>query len=200
MKHRSGRLELICGSMFSGKTEELIRRLRRASIAQQQVQVFKHSLDQRYDEIKLASHSGADLAALPVTSAAEILANLRPETTVVGIDEVQFFDYEIVALVQELADRSLRVVMAGLDLDFRGEPFGPIPYLLSVAEYVDKYHAICMVCGEDACRTQRLVNGQPAYYDDPVILVGARESYEPRCREHHLVPHREPQAALADRA
>lgn len=192
MKHHAGRIELICGSMFSGKTEELIRRLRRAKIAQQHVQVFKPLIDQRYSVSKVASHNGVDFEAVPVQKATDIPALLRENVTVVGIDEVQFFDEDIVDMVDSLANQGLRVLVAGLDLDFRGEPFGSMPQLICRAEYVDKLHAICMVCGEEACRTQRLVNGQPAYYDDPIILVGASEAYEPRCREHHAVPHRTP--------
>lgn len=190
MKHHAGRIELICGSMFSGKTEELIRRLRRAKIAQQHVQVFKPLIDQRYSVAKVASHNGMNFEAVPVEKAADIPALLDKNVTVVGIDEVQFFDEGIINLVDELANRGLRVILAGLDLDFRGEPFGAMPQLICRAEYVDKLHAICVVCGEEACRTQRLVNGQPADYDDPIILVGAAEAYEPRCREHHTVPRR----------
>lgn len=190
MKHHAGRIELICGSMFSGKTEELIRRLRRAKIAQQKVQVFKPQLDVRYSVGKVASHNGLDFEAIPVEKAADIPALIKEGVTVIGIDEVQFFDDGIIPLVDELANRGLRVILAGLDLDFRGEPFGSMPQLICRAEYVDKLHAICMECGEEACRTQRLVNGQPAYYEDPIILVGASESYEPRCREHHRVPRR----------
>lgn len=190
MIHYVGRVELICGSMFSGKTEELIRRLRRAQIARQNVQVFKPALDKRYDETNLASHSGLGLEAIPVEHAFDIETKLQSGVTVIGIDEVQFFDADIVPLVKKLANTGLRVIMAGLDLDFRGEPFGPMPQLLCESEYVSKLHAICMVCGEEACRTQRLVNGEPAYYDDPIILVGAAEAYEPRCREHHLIPRR----------
>lgn len=191
MKHHAGRVELICGSMFSGKTEELIRRLRRAVIAQQKVQVFKHTFDQRYDAVKVASHSGADFQAIPVRDPAEIRELLAEDVTVIGIDEVQFFEMSIIPLIEDLAKQGIRVLLAGLDLDFRGEPFGLMPELMCRAEYVDKLHAICMECGEEACRTQRLVNGNPAYYDDPIIMVGASEAYEPRCREHHAVPVRE---------
>jgi thymidine kinase len=176
--------------MFSGKTEELIRRLRRAKIAQQQVQVFKPQLDIRYSVSKVASHNGMDFEAIPVEKAADIPGLIKEGVTVLGIDEVQFFDEGIVPLVDDLANGGLRVILAGLDLDFRGEPFGLMPQLICRAEYVDKLHAICMECGEEACRTQRLVNGQPAYYEDPIIFVGASESYEPRCREHHQVPRR----------
>lgn len=188
MVHHSGRVEVICGSMFSGKTEELIRRLRRAKIARQQVIVFKPVLDNRYAEEKVVSHNGQDLDAVAVAASRDILTQAGPETTVVGIDEAQFFDSELPAVVDALAARGVRVVLAGLDLDFRGEPFGVMPVLMARAEEVIKLHAICVVCGEDASRTQRLVNGRPANYHDPVIMVGASEVYEARCREHHDVP------------
>ncbi|HLU08570.1 MAG TPA: thymidine kinase [Oceanobacillus sp.] len=188
MIHHTGRIEVICGSMFCGKTEELIRRVRRAIIARQKVQAFKPSIDTRYGLERVTSHDGQNIEAQPVTTPKEILDALQPDTTVVAIDEVQFFSEEIVQLVQDLASRGLRVIVAGLDMDFRGEPFGSLPYLLSCAEEVTKLHAICVVCGEQASRTQRLVNGQPAHYNDPVILVGASERYEARCREHHIVP------------
>jgi len=188
MKHTHGSIEVVCGSMFSGKTDELIRRLVRAKIAKQKVQVFKPAIDVRYAVEKVTSHAGADFDALPVERAVDIRPKLESDTTVVGIDEAQFFDSEIVDAVQELAGRGLRVLIAGLDMDFRGEPFGPMPLLMSQAERVDKLHAICMVCGEEASRTQRLVNGKPARYNDPVVIVGASELYEARCRLHHEVP------------
>jgi len=190
MKHHTGSLEVITGSMFSGKTEELIRRLRRARIARQKVQVFKPAIDIRYAKEKVISHSGSDFEAAPIASSREILERLEADTTVVAIDESQFFDEEVVQIATRLADRGLRVIVGGLDTDFRGEPFGPIPVLMAKAEVVDKLHAICMICGEPASRTQRLVNGKPAYYDDPVVIVGAAEMYEARCRQHHEVPHR----------
>ena len=137
----------------------------------------------------MTSHTGANFNAIPIQQAAEILSSLDPDTTVVAIDEAQFFDAEIIPISQKLADRGLRVIVAGLDMDFRGEPFGPMPALLSQAEEVSKLHAICVVCGEEASRTQRLVDGRPARYDDPVVIVGASEMYEARCREHHQVPH-----------
>jgi thymidine kinase len=174
--------------MFCGKTEELIRRARRAIIAKQAVQVFKPNLDDRYSIQHITSHNGQNIEAQPINLAREILDQLAPNTTVVVIDEAQFFDAEIVTVVQTLAERDIRVIIAGLDMDFRGEPFGPMPQLLSTAEEVTKLHAICTVCGEAACRTQRLVNGSPANYNDPIILVGAHESYEARCRQHHIVP------------
>lgn len=174
--------------MFSGKTDELIRRLVRATIAKQKVQVFKPAIDVRYAVEKVTSHTGSNFDALPVEKAADIHTKLDDDTTVVGIDEAQFFDPKIVQVAQELAGRGVRVIVAGLDMDFRGEPFGPMPTLMSMAERVDKLHAICMVCGNEASRTQRLVNGSPARYDDPVVIVGASEMYEARCREHHEVP------------
>ena len=188
MQHTVGSLEVICGSMFCGKTEELIRRLRRARIAKQKVQVFKPVIDNRYDHMKVTSHSGLDVDAFPVGSSAEILEKLDPEATVIGVDEAQFFDEGVVDVVEGLANRGLRVLVTGLDTDFRGEPFGCMPELMARAEKVDKLRAICMVCGEDATRTQRLVNGEPARYDDPIVVVGAQEMYEARCRKHHEVP------------
>lgn len=186
-KHKRGRVELICGSMFSGKTEELIRRLRRAKIAKQQVQVFKPALDNRYHQEKVTSHNGLDFEAQPVSEVGAILTALAPETTVVAIDEVQFFDPDIVDVCELLADQGKRVICAGLDTDFRGQPFGSIPALMARAEEVDKLHAICVICGEEASRTQRLIAGRPAAYDDPVVMVGAAEVYEARCRQCHEV-------------
>ncbi len=183
-----GHVELICGSMFSGKSEELIRRVKRAKIARQHVQVFTHNIDTRYGIAKVASHSGADLDAHPIQHASQILEQLQPDVTVVAVDEAQFFDWEIADVVNTLAQRGIRVILAGLDTDFRGEPFGPMPVLMAQAEQLDKLNAICMVCGGPASRTQRLVNGQPAAYDDPVVIVGASELYEARCRHHHQVP------------
>lgn len=188
MKHTQGSIEVICGSMFSGKTDELIRRLVRATIARQKVQVFKPSIDVRFAVEKVTSHAGSNFDALPVQNAAEIRDRLEPDTTVVGIDEAQFFDPGIVEVAKELAGRGIRVLVAGLDTDFRGEPFGAMPVLMAIAEHVAKLHAICMVCGGEASRTQRLVNEKPARYDDPVVIVGASELYEARCRLHHEVP------------
>lgn len=188
---RSGSVEVICGSMFSGKTEEMIRRVRRARIAKQHVQVFKPAIDTRYDAVEqVKSHDGLGHDAIPASSSAEILAAVLPETNVIGIDEVQFFDANITHVVQQLADRGVRVITAGLDMDFRGEPFGPMPQLMSEAERVDKLHAICVICGAEASRTQRLIDDRPANYDDPVILVGGSESYEARCRHCHKIPRR----------
>ena len=186
-KHSRGRVELICGSMFSGKTEELIRRLRRAVIARQKVQVYKPIIDTRYHEEQVTSHNGMGFEAKPIGAADKILYDLAPDTTVVAIDEVQFFDPGVIAVCDSLAERGKRVICAGLDTDFRGEPFGPIPDLMARAELVDKLHAICVVCGEEASRTQRLIDGRPARSDDPVVLVGAAEVYEARCRQCHEV-------------
>jgi thymidine kinase len=188
MKHHYGSIEVITGSMFSGKTDELIRRLRRALIARQNIQVFKPAIDNRYAEEKVTSHAGGAYEAMPVRCASHIMQHLLEDTTVVAVDEAQFFEPEVISIVQKLADRGLRVIVAGLDTDFRGEPFGPMPVLMAQAERVDKLQAICMVCGEPATRTQRLVDGRPAHYNDPVVIVGASELYEARCRHHHEVP------------
>ncbi len=190
MKHTYGSIEVITGSMFSGKTEELIRRLRRARIAQQAVQVFKPIIDTRYALEKVSSHSGSEFEATPVAHAADLLPLLKPDTTVVAIDEAQFFDETVRNVCKVLAARGIRVIVAGLDQDFRGEPFGPMPEIFALAEHVDKLHAICAVCGGEASRTQRLINGEPAHYDDPIVVVGASQLYEARCSEHHLVPRR----------
>jgi thymidine kinase len=188
MEHRIGSVEVITGSMFCGKTDELIRRLRRATIARQKVQVFKPAIDFRYAVHKVTSHAGNDFEAIPIEKTGEVLAHLDSDTTVVAIDEAQFFDDKIIDIVQRLADQGLRVIVAGLDTDFRGEPFGPMPVLMAKAEHVDKLQAICMICGEPASRTQRIINGKPARYDEPVVIIGAAEMYEARCRKHHEVP------------
>lgn len=191
MKHEEGSVEVICGSMFCGKTEELIRRLRRALIARQKVQVFKPAIDQRYNVDKVTSHAGMAFDAISIAKADEIYKYLEADTTVVGVDEAQFLDMGILPVVRSLAGKGIRVIVAGLDLDFRGEPFGGMPVLMAEAERVEKLQAICMVCGEPASRTQRLVDGHPAYYEDPIVIVGAAEMYEARCRQHHQVPRRE---------
>jgi len=188
MENKTGSVEMICGSMFSGKTEEMIRRLRRAVIAKQKVQVFKPVIDNRYNIEKVTSHAGIDFEAVPIDTSADVLSLLLPETTVVGIDEAHFFDDGIIKIIDQLADRGIRVIVTGLDMDFRGEPFGSIPVLMAKADQVDKLHAICMVCGETAGRTQRLVDGKPAHYHDPIVIVGASEMEEARCREHQIVP------------
>lgn len=188
MESNTGSVEVICGSMFSGKTEEMIRRLRRAVIAKQNVQVFKPVIDTRFNVTKVTSHAGIDFDAIPIKDSSEILKNLKEDTTVVGVDEAQFFDDKIVEVIEEMAGRGIHVIVTGLDMDFRGEPFGLIPELLARADKIDKLQAICMKCGELANRTQRLVDGKPAHYNDPVVIVGASEMYEARCRAHHEVP------------
>jgi thymidine kinase len=183
----SGWIEVVCGSMFCGKTEELIRRVRRAQIARQKVQVFKPAIDTRYAQREVTSHNGMQIEAVPVEDIAALRSLIDADTNVVALDEAQFFEGDVISLCEELASQGKRVIVAGLDMDFRGEPFGPMPILMARAERVDKLQAICVVCGEAASRTQRLIDGQPAAYDDPVILVGASEVYEARCRRCHKV-------------
>ncbi|EYB68702.1 thymidine kinase [Deinococcus phoenicis] len=194
--YHGGHLEVIVGPMFSGKSEELIRRVTRAVIARQQVAVFKPAIDDRYHATQVASHAGRSIEAVAVRDASAIRAHLAgqgpllssPETElpeVVGLDEAQFFGPDLGPLVLDLAEAGVRVILAGLDLDFRAEPFGCIPDLLARAESVEKLTAICTVCGAPATRSQRLIGGQPARFDDPVVLVGAQETYEARCRVHH---------------
>ena len=187
-----GWIEVIAGVMFSGKSEELIRRVRRAMIARKRVQVFKSHLDGRYSGIyAISSHDGRSVEAVPVDSSAQIAQCLDPMAQVIAIDEAQFLDDPVVDLSTSLAARGRRVILAGTDTDFRGEPFGPMPQLMAVAEVVDKLHAICVLCGAPASRNQRLVEGRPARYDSPVIQVGGTESYEARCRACHQVPRRD---------
>jgi len=187
-----GWVEIICGVMFSGKSEELIRRVRRAIIARKRVQVFKSHLDERYAGIyTISSHDGRTVEAVPIDTPEQIARLIEPDTHVVAIDEAQFLDPSIVEVVTALANRGVRVIVAGTDSDFRGEPFGPMPQLLAVAEVVDKLHAICVICGNPASRNQRLIGGKPARYDSPTIMVGSIESYEARCRSCHSVPRRD---------
>ncbi|KXZ19375.1 thymidine kinase [Bacillus atrophaeus] len=185
---QSGWLELICGSMFSGKSEELIRRVKRATYAKQEVRVFKPAIDNRYSEEAVVSHNGTSMTSHVIAAPAEIWNHISETTDVIAVDEVQFFDRMIIEVLSSLADKGYRVIAAGLDMDFRGEPFGVVPDLMAMAETVTKLQAVCSVCGSPASRTQRLINGKPASYDDPIILVGASESYEARCRHHHEVP------------
>lgn len=182
-----GSLELICGSMFSGKSEELIRRLKRADFAKQNLLVFKHSLDDRSTIEYVVSHGGTKLKAIPIGKPEEIVELTSQNVTVVGIDEVQFFEKDIIPVICHLIELGKRVIVAGLDLDFRGKPFGPIPTLMAVADKVTKLKAICIHCGDDAHFTQRLVNGQPAKHDDPLIVIGAEEQYQARCRSCHKI-------------
>ena len=186
-----GWIEVVFGPMYSGKSEELIRRIRRAKIAKQKVQVFKPEIDNRYSKDNVVSHCGEKEEGIAVKNSSDILRLLDEDTDVVAIDEAQFFDKGVINVVTYIADRNKRVICAGLDTDFRGEPFGPMGDLASIAEFVDKIQAICMVCGNPATRTQRLINGKPAKYSDPIVLVGATESYEARCRKCHIIPKEE---------
>jgi len=184
-----GWIEVIAGVMFSGKSEELLRRVRRATIARKRVQLFKSHLDDRYGGLfAVSSHDGRSAEAIPVDSSRQIALRLDPAAQVVAIDEAQFLDEGVVALATSLAERGRRVMIAGTDTDFRGEPFGAMPQLMAVAEVVTKLHAICVLCGAPASRNQRLIDGRPAPYDSPTIMVGGRESYEARCRACHQVP------------
>ena len=186
----SGWVEVVTGSMFSGKTEELLRRLRRAEIAGQEVAAFTPDVDDRYGETTIGSHEGRKWAARVVPSEGEGVWELTDHLNgeqVVAVDEANFFGDELVDVCESLADDGRRVVVSGTDLTFRGEPFDPLPKLMAVAEYVDKLQAICTVCGEPATRNQRLVDGEPAHVDDPTIVVGAEESYEARCRNCHTL-------------
>jgi len=183
----NGQVEVVCGSMFSGKTEELMRRLKRAQYAKQKIQVFKPVIDQRYSVDHVQSHDSNKILSTPVSSAREILEKVDDNTRVVGIDEAQFFDETLVDVAQKLAYRGTRVICAGLDMDFRGQPFGPMPKLLAIAEHVTKLSAVCMVCGEPATRSQRLVGEveQPEGGSEDQVLVGAHDYYEARCRFCH---------------
>ena len=182
-----GSLTVITGSMFSGKTEELIRRLRRSLYARRSVQVFKHALETRSDLTEIRSHNGVPHEAGAVSTSEELLESIKPETDVVAVEEAQFFDEGIVDACRSLADSGYQVIVAGLDMDFRGRPFGPMPDLLAEADEVVKLRAICAICGCDASRSQRLIDGKPAPASAPTILVGAQETYEARCRQHHEV-------------
>lgn len=186
---RDGWIEVVSGVMFSGKSEELLRRVRRALIARKRVQVFKSHLDDRYGGIfRISSHDGTQLEAIPVNLSVQVAEMVKPETEVVAIDEAHFLDDGIVEVVNDLADRGVRVILTGTDMDFRGEPFGAVPKLLAIAETVDKLHAICVICGELATRNQRLIDGEPAPAEGPTIQVGGSETYEARCRKCHIVP------------
>ncbi len=193
LKSNIGTLEVITGSMFSGKSEELIRRLRRAKYAKQKVVVFKHAIDKRYGERGIYSHGNDSLEAYPVSSVEQMEEIMRKnnDAEVIGIDEVQFFGEDVVKFCEKYVEFGKRVIVAGLDMSFRAEPYHPMPELMGIAEQVDKLHAICTVCGKSAYASQRLIDGEPAYYDDPLVMVGASENYEARCRRHHIVRYRE---------
>jgi thymidine kinase len=172
---RSGWIEVVCGSMFSGKTEELIRRLKRAKYANQRVEIYKPKIDTRYDDVQVVSHDSNAILATPIENSSKLLENTEG-VNVIGIDEAQFFDAGLTEVCQKLATRGIRVIIAGLDMDFRGEPFGPIPSLLAVAEYITKVHAICPHCGNLATHSYRKVS------NNEQVMLGEKDSYEPRCR------------------
>lgn len=186
-QYKAGWLEVISGCMFAGKTEELIRRINVLRFAKKNIKVFKPAIDDRYSNTKVVSHAGSSVDSFVVSKARDILCYVDDNVDVVAIDEVQFFDSEIVAVCDQLAGSGKRVMVAGLDMDFRGEPFNVMPILITCAEFVTKLTAVCTTCGAPATRTQRLVDGVAASYHDPIILVGAAESYEARCRHCHIV-------------
>ena len=183
-----GWIECICGSMFSGKSEELLRRIKRGLIAKQKVLLFKPSIDNRYDENRVSTHNGNSYDSISIEKSSDIL-NFVKDTNydIIGIDEIQFFDNDIVKIINKLADDGIRVIVAGLDMDFKAEPFHPMPEIMAISEMVTKLHAVCNKCGKEASRSQRLINGKPAKYDDPIVVIGASESYEARCRHCHEI-------------
>jgi thymidine kinase len=184
---KDGWIEVICGSMFAGKTEELIRRIKRIDYAKKEVLVFRPRIDNRYSDNEVVSHSNYRHFAITIDSANEIANHVNENTYAIAVDEVQFFDHSLIDVCEQYANQGMRVILAGLDKDFRGEVFGIMGDLLVRAEFVDKLSAICNVCGNPATRTQRLIEGKPAHYNDPIVLVGASEAYEPRCRHCHDV-------------
>ena len=186
--YKNGFIEVVCGPMFAGKTEELIRRIKRLEYAKQNVLVFKPKIDNRYAVNEIVSHNLSKKPSILIQQSSEIWQYIKDGLDAVVIDEVQFLDDEIINVVESLADRGVRVIVGGLDRNFRGEPFGPMPQILARAEFVTKLTAICVKSGQPATRTQRIINGKPAHYNDPTIMVGADESYEPRARHYHEVP------------
>ncbi|WP_299321957.1 thymidine kinase [uncultured Gemella sp.] len=187
-RRRQGRIEVICGSMFSGKSEELLRRIKRGVIAKQNVLLFKPSIDNRYEENKVSTHNGNSYESVNIDKAEQIYDYINDKKyDIIGIDEVQFFDDKIVEVINKLADDGVRVIVAGLDMDFKAEPFHPMPEIMAISEMVTKLHAVCNKCGKEASRSQRLINGEPAKYDDPIVVIGASESYEARCRHCHEI-------------
>ena len=183
-----GWIECICGSMFSGKSEELLRRIKRGVIAKQKVLLFKPSIDNRYDENRVPTHNGNSYDSISIEKSSEILNFVKDKNyDIIGIDEIQFFDNDIVKVINKLADEGIRVIVAGLDMDFKAEPFHPMPEIMAISEMVTKLHAVCNKCGKEASRSQRLINGKPAKYDDPIVVIGASESYEARCRHCHEI-------------
>lgn len=189
IRPRDGWIEVITGSMYAGKTEELIRRIKRIEYAKECVFVFKPKIDNRYSDNEVVSHSNYRTPSIIIENPEEIYQHIKDKDVyAIAIDEAQFFSSSLIQICEKLADKKIRVIVAGLDKDFRGEPFGIMPELLARAEYVTKLDAICQVCGAKATRTQRIINNKPANYNDPIILVGAKEQYEARCRHCHIVP------------
>ena len=188
LKSRDGWLEVICGCMFAGKTEELIRRINRIKYAKKSIIVFKPIIDDRYDRTQVVSHSNQRVDSIPIKDSSEVLKYIDKLPYSVAFDEVQFFDEGLIEVIDRLANSGVRVIIAGLDQDFRGEPFGIMPALMAKSEYITKLQGICTVCGAPATRTQRIIDGHPADYDDQTILVSASEKYESRCRHCHQVP------------
>ena len=184
---RNGFIEVICGPMFAGKSEEVIRRIKRLEYAKKKVLIFKPTIDNRYSNDEIVSHDKRCVKSINIEKGSDIRPYLRDDLDAVVIDEVQFLDEEVISIADELANKGIRVILAGLDMDFRGEPFKIMDKLLCKAEFITKLTAICVKCGAPATRTQRLVNGKPASYDDPIIIVGAAEQYESRCRHCHEV-------------
>jgi len=184
---RKGCIEVICGPMFSGKTEALINRVKSAMAQDKKVQVFKPIIDDRYNPLFVNSHNGLSIDAISIKYGTEILQFLDKDADIIAIDEIQFFEKDILDVIKAIAKSGVRVITNGLDLDFRGEPFGLMPYVLALAEYIDKLTSICAICGKPATMTQRLVNDKPAKYNEPIILIGASDSYEPRCRNCHEI-------------
>lgn len=183
-----GWIECICGSMFSGKSEELLRRIKRGVIAKQKVLLFKPTIDNRYDENRVSTHNGNTYDSISIEKSADILNYVKDKKyDIIGIDEIQFFDNEIVKIINNLADNGVRVIVAGLDMDFKAEPFHPMPEIMAISEMVTKLHAVCNKCGNEASRSQRLIDGKPAKYNDPIVVIGASESYEARCRHCHEI-------------
>lgn len=186
-RYSEGFVEVVSGCMFAGKTEELIRRIKVFEIAKQEVIVFKPKIDNRYSDTKVVSHAGSAVESYVIEEPKEIFDYVKDTTKVIAIDEAQFFDETICEVADKLATMGKRVICAGLDMDFRGEPFGPMPKLITQAEFVTKLTAVCNKCGGPATRTQRIIDGKPASYHDPIVLVGAKEAYEARCRHCHEV-------------
>ncbi|WP_338981854.1 thymidine kinase [Spiroplasma endosymbiont of Eupeodes luniger] len=187
VRYKDGWIEVISGCMFAGKTEELIRRINMLSFANKKIQIFKPLIDNRYEEEEIVSHNNRKIKAIRICNAQQLIEFLDNDTEVIAIDEIQFFTSDILIVLEQLADQGKRIIVAGLDKDFRGEPFKCMPELLTRAEFVTKLEAICVKCHSPATRTQRIINGLPASYYDPIVLIGANEFYEARCRHCHIV-------------